>query len=257
MRTILVEPENGKGRSFQGYLAAHLCADALWSGGEAATDNLRPVWAVIFGSEGEIRPLIANLRMGKKAIFGDNNRYNYRRKTDKLEFLKSGRYSSSQQRFPEGVAVTLYLHDLFTLDPGMVDPAGISFVLAPPRANLEAQVWDTAQAQEHLLALQKALSPELLALAPYFAAYLDRRSRSPWPTDTRFYAQLLYDCLALGLASLPDGNREWGHHSHLGFSGNGCAEVGLAPCVAFKAKHEEFEAVLANATKEYFNVVGF
>jgi hypothetical protein len=270
MREFIIAPEvegkgNGKGRSFSGYLAAHITADGMWYGGEATTDNQRPVWAVVVASEAESRPLVANLRMGKKAVFVPQNTYSRSRK-DRMEFLKSSKFSGLTQRFPDGVATTLYLHDLFTLDPGMVEPDGIKFILALGRDEVTRQVWDREGALAHMAAWLKAPLPKhaeaVLDLAPYFAAYLDRRSRAPWPADTRFYAMLLYTCLARGLASL-DGdtsgyhNTPWGVHARFRLTTEGLDTLGFMPAVAFSASHEDFAALLAEIITSYFALVGF
>lgn len=270
MREFVIAPETeGKGRSFGGYLAAYIAADGLWAGGEANTENLRPVWAVVMSSEAEIRPLVANLRMGKKAVFGNGERPRYGRRGggEKLEFLKSAKFSALQQRSAHGVAMTLYLHDLFTLDPGMVDPEGVKFVLALPAADVARQVWDREAARKHVermtgRALPAGLDP-LVDLAPYFAAYLERRSRYPWPSDTRFYLQLLYTCLDLGLASLdaeePSYGRDrvWGNHATHGLDTHGLEKLGFTPAIAFKASHEDIMKVLGEAVSVYFDLVGF
>ena len=59
-RTLIVEQtekdQSGKvvkTRQFQAELLAYVQGDTLWEGGKAATDNIRPVWAMFAGSEQE------------------------------------------------------------------------------------------------------------------------------------------------------------------------------------------------------------
>lgn len=266
---MIIAPETeGKGRSFTAFLVATVTADHLWEGGMTSTDVERPVWALVASSEAEIRPFMANLRMGKKAIFGNGERSYRRGKGEKIEFLKSAKYSVFQQRTPYGVAQTLYLHDLFTLDPGMVDPEGLKFVMMVPAEEAVAAPWDRQAAIAHVakvnkLDLEAVQGPpaKVVDLAPYFAAFVDRRTRQPLVCDTRFYFQLMVACLEKGLASLPSagtshwGSREWGANM-TSFQVDGLGGLGYATPLAFKASHEDFEAIMAEEATKFFAATG-
>lgn len=222
------------------------------------------------GSDAELRPFVTNLRLGRKA----ERQSNHSRGGDeeRLEFLKSVGYQITWQRELEGAIATLFHPDLFRLDPGMVDPAGIQFVLLVPTNWSAAQAVDVEAAVDHVQALAPARDPSFLAsLVPtayLFAAFLDRRTRCPLVADGRFYLQLLVASLDQGLASLP-GNcarynsdrREWGHNPRHGFnlevgaerySRAGIETIGLKHAISFHAMHELFEHFLAEQVTLFF-----
>jgi hypothetical protein len=71
-------------------------------------------------------------------------------------------------------------------------------------------------------------------------------------------------CLAQGLASFSTGDSsstyrdrdKFGHNPNLRFKEESTADVGLLPGVAFKASHEEFEAVLAAQVGLFYQITG-
>ncbi len=276
-REIVIAPEKEgqKGRSFSALYLAGIRADALWQGGQAETENLRPVWCLIATTEAEVRPFMANLRLGRKAAFMPAAGGGYVSKRDaqaKLELLKSARYRIELQRTAHGTAALAFLPDLFALDPGMVDPAGIKFCMLLEQAEVDRQAeeWSVTGAMDHLrrikfhrFAGEQDRIRQLLPLAPCFAAYLDRRTRCPLLKDPRFYAQLLVRCLDIGMASLtkPPGHTyhrdaAWGVNTRLDFETEGVEELGYAPALAFHAGHEDFERLLADCASEFFAVTG-
>jgi hypothetical protein len=266
MPDLVIAPEKeGKGRSFTASLLCSIKADGLWSGGGATTDATRPVYFMIATGEEQIRPFVTNLQMGKKAIVPTSG-YGRQKASFTLEVLRSAGYSWSYQKTADGTIATAYLADLFRLDPGMVDPDGIAFVLAPPTAWVERYPWDTRPAVDHVLKLGTKAQPEqlerLAPLAPLFCAYLDRRTRCPLLKDARFYLQLMVACLEAGIASVSEVERwhrpegvEWMMHSRLGYQETDVESVGLVPGLAFKSYHESFEPVLA-AQVERFRKAG-
>src|SRR5690349_6905204 len=56
-----------KTRRFQVTYLAHLCANAWWSGGQAAADATRPAWLLFAATERAARPFVANLQTGHRA----------------------------------------------------------------------------------------------------------------------------------------------------------------------------------------------
>ena len=63
MRDVLIaQGDSQKGRQFRAVCLATIEADSLWDGGETAGDKIRPVWAAFAGSDGELRPFVANMR---------------------------------------------------------------------------------------------------------------------------------------------------------------------------------------------------
>ena len=261
MRNLVIRTSDSqKGRAFRAIELACVESDSLWEGGRTSTNNVRPIWIMLAGSDNELRPFVANLRMGKKAEVP--NGYS-RRNKDCIELLKSAGYNYTWQRMSEGSVVTAFLPDLFRLDPGMVDPKGIKFVLLPSRDYIEKQAVETDQAIKHVAKVFKV--PDnldlsgMVTVSALFAAYLDRRTRCPLVADTRFYLQLYLACLDKGLASWSHSSyshyREFGQSSYIQFNETDTETVGLLPGVAFQAQHEEFEELMAEQVKVYFEAI--
>lgn len=269
MRVVTIEPQKeGKGRSFSAVCLATIEADRLWPGGDAVTDNNRPVWAMFTGTDNEVRPFVANLLLGRKAEFEKDNAYRYttRKRGERLEILRSAGYQITYQREAEGTIATVFLPDLFRLDPGMVDVDGARFIVLPSREWALAQKVDVAPIVQHGRSLGYPIEEEALAsltpMAFLFAAYLDRRTRCPLLSDGRFYLQLLLACLHNGLASWSNAKdryyreTEFGKHADMLFFEKDTADVGLLPGIAFNAAHEAIEEVLASEVDRFFKLTG-
>lgn len=266
MQHLTIQQESqGKGRSFEAILLAHVEADALWDGGSTGTDDYRPVWMVLTGSDSNLRAFVANLRMGRKAEIASSG-YSRRRKGTRYELLRSAGYQYLWQRTSAGPVVTAYLPDLFRLDPGMVDPKGVSFCILPPQAWVQEQKVDTTLPVQHMSRLSYQAPADKLAswlpLAALFCAYLDRRTRCPLVADHRFYLQVFCAALEEGIASWSyEDNYSyyhdpvWGTHRHLGFHESDTVTVGLHPGVVCKASHEALEQFLATQVAVYFHIV--
>jgi len=273
MREIVIAPQSeGKGRSFSATCLATVEADGLWAGGMAATDNMRPVWAMFAGSEQELRPFMMNLKSGRKASFIKTTRY-YRNKDEKLEILRSSGFEVTWQREVEGSVATTFLPDLFHLDPGMVDKKGASFIVLPTKVWAQAQHIDDVPAlvrhvkdmipltYEKQPALTDDELAELVPTAFLFATYLDRRTRCPLLSDARFYLQLLVACLKEGLASMAGADpyshrREFGRSNHFKFNTYGIEELGFTTPIAFEAEHDTIKRVLAEQVTAFFEKTG-
>jgi hypothetical protein len=259
-----------KGRSFRATCVAVATANSLWD--EGGKDGaIRPVWAMFAGTEQELRPFVANLKSGRKAEpaeqfwrGGDNERF---------EFLRSVGFVASWQREAEGSLVTLFHPELFRLDPGLIEPSTIRFLLFVPSDWSDAQRVDVASAVRHVQPLAPKLEEgylsSLVPTAYLFAAYLDRRTRAPLVADGRFYLQLLLSALDQGLASLPgrdikynrSSRDQWGFHNGHGFdfemggsswSPLGIDSIGLAHVISFNSTHTVFEQFLAEQVTQYF-----
>lgn len=269
IQRAVIEPQTeGKGRSFSAVCLASVEADLLWEGGQTNTEEKRPVWAMFAGSEQELRPFMANLRTGRRIELP--NEYGHSR-SERMTFLKSARHTVTWQREVEGSIATVYLPELFLMDPGMVDPDGIAFVVLPSDAWSKSQVIDQAPLVQHVAplvprnydrspVLTEDTIAEMVPLAFLFASYLDRRTRCPLLADGRFYLQLMLACLEEGVASLPAErhgySREWGVGQRFGFIATGTKELGMSHGIAFKAEHHEIDKILAEQVTLFFNMTG-
>jgi hypothetical protein len=202
MKELTIQTEQkGKGRAFSASLVSYVEAAVLPRG----NDTIRPVYLALAGTENELRPFVANLRTGKKAEAGYRGR-------ERFEVLKSSGFQCSWQRTPLGALVTLFAPDYFALDPGMVDPKGVEFIVLP------AQRWLRESSVEVPSFVPEDRAADVRHLAPLFIAYLDRRTRCPLIPDPRFYVQVLSHALDQGLAcfSQTSGSRysrAWGESS--------------------------------------------
>lgn len=282
---VRIEPKaQGKGRTFRATYLASAIADSLWSGGTTDTGDVeRPVFAVFAGSDAELRPFVANLMLGRRALTQDGY---YRRRARGFEFLRSAGYRYTWQREDEGSLVTVYLPELFLMDPGMVDPKVARFVLLPPKHWADGQKIETAAIVKHAKRLplvkqvnappkeewrRERWTPEdaplseekLAALVPtayLFAAFLDRRTRAPLVADGRFYLQLMLACLKAGYASWSCGDRHsygerpFGQNAALKFETYGTDDAGLLPGLAFEAQHDVLEPLLADEVGLFFEL---
>ena len=268
MREIQIDPPSeGKGRTFRATFLAAVEADLLWEGGETVTDNTRPVWAMFAGSDNELRAFMANLSSGRKATF-PQKREAYRRKADCIEILKSFGYRTTWQREEEGSIATIFLPELFQIDPGMVDPKGATFVVLPTQEWADSQRLSpetVAPLIQHARRCgfkdqTEAELADLALLSFLFATYLDRRTRCPLVSDGRFYLQLMLSCLKHKLATfstVPDRSyydTEFGQHAAMKYHELNTSVVGLLPGLAFKADHVNLEKLLALEVERFFDM---
>jgi len=276
MDLLHIEPndDKGKGRVFRAGLLGYMEAPALWP---QSSDNERPVWMAYAATETQAKPFTANLQTGRKAKVPRANPGSLSEGTT-FELLRSAGYVFAPQRFEGLSAVTVYLPEFFVLDPGMVDPEGIKFIAAPSKewcAQRLSRIPDPKACVAHVLKVRskpkgkgktqsEGPTPEqlldLLPLASLFAAYLDRRTRAPLIPDPRFHLQLLAACADAELGSFPEyreshwSDRAWGTSG--GFKAKGLDTAGLQTPVAFRAKHDTFQKLLAGEVSRYFQAIG-
>lgn len=261
---LVIQATTKKGRAFTSHCVAAIIADSIFAESGDADKAIRPVWAMFAGSEAETRPFIANLRLGRKAEPANSSRVSA---NERYEFLKSIGYSVAIQREVEGTITTLYHPELFRLDPGMVDPEGIRFILLVPEDWAAVQDVEPSPAIHHALKLgikfDKVDLTTLVPAAYLFTAYLDRRTRCPLLADGRFSMQILLAALDQGLASFPgDGLRyarnsgEWGYNPKHGFRAERLERAGIQHAISFGATHEVFEAFLAEQVTRFFELAG-
>jgi hypothetical protein len=267
MREIVIAPQvEGKGRAFTAVCVATIEADRLWEGGQTATDNMRPVWAMFATSEAELRPFMANLKTGRKAQFIKGEGY-YTKKQERLEILRSAGYQIAWQREPEGSIATIFLPELFQLDPGMVDTKEAKFVLLPAKDWAPSQKIDPTPIVTHTRKLQVPLTDDqVAALAPIaflFCSYLDKRTRRPLYSDGRFFMQLMLACLAKGLASWPvDESYRWRHdRDKFGYNPShrfqqDTVSANVEQGIVFHATHEQIDEILSEQVTLFFALTG-
>lgn len=238
MRTLTISSEDSKkGRSFNAELLADVRCNDLAPYGESNQRGVsRPVFAVFGGSDAEMRPFIANVRCGRVLL--DES-------SPTMEFLRSAGFSYAAQRSPAGTTVTVWLHELFRHDPGMVDPSGMKFILMPRASQIVAQP-EHAAAVEHLQRVAPHAEHErVVQYAPLFVSFVDRRTRAPIIPALAFQAQLLQACIDRGGAG-------WANTSK-GFYAPGVTDLGYALPLAFSGTHEAFEKLLAEQVQIYFD----
>jgi hypothetical protein len=219
-----------KTRAFRATYLAHICANPWRPGGEASADATRPAWLLFAAPERAARPFVANLQTGHRALLQPYDAGGGWRGGSPvaLELLKSAGYRFLWQRVPGGAAgavalVTAYLPELFALDPGLIDPAGVAFLALTPtwwiareQARLATDSGATAAVGAHLAALGLLGAPwpgggppwtaeELLALLPqavHVVTYLERRTTRPLVSAPAFALQLFLAALERGILTM-------------------------------------------------------
>lgn len=256
MKEIRILPsQEGKGRVFSAYLLSYIAFGAVWAN---TNDSVRPLHMTLVGSENQLRPFVANLLLGRKAETTE-------RRGNRFEILKSAKFQAAWQRYPEGSSVTLFSPESFRLDPGMVDPKGVSFCLAPsidwlPSKPVSLDILGWVEKLNLPIPMEKIGS--VVRLAPLFIAYLDRRTRCPLIPDEKFYVQVLAHALSQGLATWStdaDGsgwyNRgSYGQHANLRYTEYNVEQAGLVPGVAVSCQHTTLETFLAQQVELYFQL---
>jgi hypothetical protein len=188
---LTIEPPagrgTGKGRVFRARLLGYLTADGLWEYGATGGGALRPVWLAVFGTVGEAKPFVANLRAGRAARI---------ERGGALQVPKSGGHRWVCQAVPGGVVTVAYLAELFHLEPPVPFTEDVRFVMAPARRWVESEA--------EALADEFGADARDAARAALFAAYLDRRTPLPLLRDLRFHLQLFRAALEESWARVPE-----------------------------------------------------
>lgn len=226
-----------KTRSFSVDLLATVDNHTLWS---STNNDRRPVWMTYAGSEQETKMFNINFLQGNKAYKGYHNK-------ERFHLLKTAGYKAHTKKVGSDVVTTVYLPHLFWVDPGMVDPEKIEFMLLMSTKWALSQKFDLKAAREWItgkvwmrpadLNMTDADLTVILAEAVLFHMYLDRRSRYPMPTHPHFSLALMKACISAGLA-------ERAAHRHT-YTESGLTQLGIPPTLALTASHEHFGDVLA------------
>lgn len=295
MHTLTITKEaatkTGKTRSFSAVYLASLRADPLWDGGRTDTGKVvRPVFLAVAGSEAALRPFLANLRLGRKAVDTQGDRSRYNQETAYVALLKSAVYTTALQRHEAGTVAQIFLQELFLVDPGMIDPGIVSFLVTTPgwwhAAEAAALAADREMCGRLLDHARRAglhgvpagvdggpgfghrykgdplTDDELLDLAPEaarFAQFLDRRTRRPIPNDPAFYLQAYVRAFGLGLASRAHngnyGARRWCEQEWArGTQEFNMTRFGFRPSAVFHATPAAVDFFLAGEVRLYHEV---
>ena len=192
-----------------------------------------------------------------------------------FEIMKSGGYTYSWQR-GETTAVTIYQHQIFLADPGMIDPDMCSFVMVCPRWWQDQEYTRLSRNQElvdavlgHASQLElgdvdnvlgtPAFSPDrILRMVPQavrFAHYFDKRTRRPVLNDLAFCLQIYLAALTSGMASLSYAGEQdkWGHSAAWvkGFVEMGMEQLGFMPSVVMRSRQEDVDVFLSDQVRLY------
>lgn len=255
---LTIAPKGDKGRSFSAELLACAQADALWEGGGTTTDTIRPVWMVLAGSELELRAFMANLMTGKVAIVDNRDRAYDALRGNKYEILRSAGYAHHTVKLGGGAVTTLYLPDLVCIDPGMVDPDYIRFIVIPAMAWVTAQSFDLIEARaivERLAGMSWDITDtdlhNTLAEGVLFLAYLDRRCRYPIPFSPALGAWLMMVCEQKRVLHRPAPQCSYHHKYHVFGAKNAQSHPGFA----FGAKHEDLSEILSSEIPRWFSAL--
>lgn len=249
-----IAPTNTKheGRCFQATLLGRIDAPNLWEKGDAQ----HPAMASFAGSEQQLRSFVANLQTGRPA---QNVEGNYSSKHANIEFARSDKFRVVTSKLPGGGAVsTLFHRELFSLDPGLIDPKMIRFICAPPLPWIQGQVFDFERARQMFAALTGCYLYELditdeklqvlLAEGLLLLSHLDKRCTYPIPGDPIFGAWLAMCC---------QGRCLFYHEEHIASKYRArVGSLGLHTGFAFQTSQSYFGDLLSENVKLWFKVSG-
>lgn len=269
--------KHGKSRTFHANLLAYLQADHMWEGGRTETRAVRPVALWIGGTEPALRPFVANLRKGRKAEMLVPTGWSRKEARGRIEILRSAGYDYVWQRTAGGeVIVTIYLHELFAMDPGLIDSSVCQFISAPPRSWVDLQLgllaatpglWDRVLQHARCLGLMDggedspigvpvALTEDGLRLATVlaysFCNSLDRRTKRPLINSLEFYVQIYLSLLGQGGASYPkDHEWKWAVTKRSAPLAHGLERLGIPNAAAMRVGQDELDDFLADQASIY------
>lgn len=246
---LTVESVNkDKGRSFSSILLASVVCDSLWSN-SSPSNIVRPIYLSIAGSDNELRPFVANLKVGSKIYI--SNRYGNQERF-KLEIMRSVDYQFSWQKIKDFSVVTIFQPELFKIDPGIVENDKISFCILPTNDMLVEPNPDIIY---YLTSKGYNEKDSIFAakIAPIFIAYLDRRTRCPLILDERFYPLLFLKCLNNDVPIVGRKTSNNMGYSRKAYIEYGLDNVNLNDGVVMLSSNDLFEEVLSKTVKEFVN----
>lgn len=257
--------KDNKSRAFSAALLGYIAAPVWESGMTDTGNNIRPVYLSVAGTETSLRPFLANLKRGAKALITDGDRYMSRNDRTNIECIRSASYESFWHRMDNSVVVTLYIAEAFAVDPGMIDPARCDFLSMPTKWWCEKQlrliapsVVDGVVAHAAALGLMEKESRKravysehdvvrFTPIAGHFAMMLDRRTRRPLINDLRFSFQIYAAALDQAIAAPSGGSGKWSGS----FKCFGADRLGFEPGVVVHVTHDKLDRFLAEQIAIY------
>lgn len=255
MQELTIQSETKKGRAFSATMLNCIVANQFWPEGKInETKVSRPVYASFAGTEAELRAFIANLRSGRKAQSANSSSYRWNHNT--FEFLRSIKYRFLWQKHQEGSICTVFLPDLFIIDPGIIESDEIKFIMLPTLETIQNQVITISHPEtiSYYEKYHKNYGPNEVALATLFSIMLSRRISLPYPADPKFFLQLYWACQERGILksllsrSSRDSYRELIHAEARGMY----QELGFYEPMAFLAEQSTFRELLVNEVSSFF-----
>lgn len=170
-------------KKFEAYLLAYVQSGAYGN-------KHRPYFAVLATSKGAYRPVLANLRDGKRLESG----------RDAWEFLKTGGYSYQTQRVSSGHVTTIYLPSLSNVDPEIVGDE-VRFLCVPTADMVVSSVPKVSEAL--LTNVPKENHQDISSLAKAVCGMIDRRVGFPIPASSLVQEHIFVELLRARLLQVP------------------------------------------------------
>jgi hypothetical protein len=256
--TVEQDDDKKKGHAFTFELAAYIEAKTIL--GRGASETIRPVFMVAAMSEAKASAVRANLIMGRRfGVLNNHNKWGTR-----FEMMRSQPYVWEAQRAEGGYLLTAYVAQPFLPDPGFVDHDRLTFVMLPQLswvARMAEKLGPIAMGKACAY-VSKVLPPKrryddvdvepesVVAMAPLFAAYLDRRTRVPLVPDLRFQLQMLVHMLRIRAAVRPDDT------SRSELRSQGLEPLGFGEPVMVDTTHKVFEEFAAEESARFLKATG-
>ena len=215
----------------------------------------RPIWMCYAGPDREVRLFNSYFLNKTERALHDGHTS---RRGRLFECLKTLGYRHYTQKHGDTAITTVYLPHLFHPNPGgRVESNNLQFAAVVNSQWLSQQkfdrnlIWNFIQSKNLKYKgypLEDQHLDLLVSEALLFMTYLDRRTRFPMPTDTRFALQLYLRCL--GGSGLRDTNVSRSHASENFVTWSGLRELNLTG-MAFHCRQSIFATILSEEVKKW------
>ncbi len=286
MKLQIDTSDGEKGRTFTATMNSFITANELWFGGDANSDNIRPVFLTLISSEQQLRFFVTNLRIGHKAtVVTSNNGYSRNKASRKLELLKTGGYKYIFQKNVDGQntsIATIYLPALLETDiTSEQDYTRCNFLCVTTKD------WYVAQKQKvtpddvkrAIITVRRTIShpsianlsdkelENIIPIAMRFIFYLDRKIPFPLVSDSGYYLALFLYLLLNKVCSLPNTEQTskyyiaqsdtdpwcWARFSQFAsFQEHGLSDLGFMPSIACSAPIDLIRKLLGDFTSAFY-----